>query len=150
MAWGDLAKVGKLLASLSSLGKDDDWQLAGSKKGGAKAKSGVGGKAGGKSGATKQCPWEDCRAGRQQQPTYGDQPQCHCCGRKWASLPPIEKMTEAAYKAKLKSAEPTPRGARAAPKAKARARATQQKQVGLRRRPLRTNSRWSGSSGSKS
>ena len=49
------------------------------------------------------CCWEDCRAARDNAPTWAGSKQCHCCKRPKGSAlqPPLELMTERAYLAKL-------------------------------------------------
>ena len=115
MAWGDLAKVGKLLSSLSSLSAGSGkWSKA--QKGGGK---GIGGKNGkgdtsykaksvGKGnanggGASFGCLWEGCWAAEQQSHTWGGKCECHGCGRPKATAvcPPVESMVDWAYRALL-------------------------------------------------
>ena len=96
MAWGDLAKVDKLLASLG--------ELSGSN--GAWSKKGAGSKGAGKSNdkdqgkgktATKPCHWGDCKAAKGKKATWGGFPNCFCCNRPFSKAPPVEKMVDWAY-----------------------------------------------------
>ena len=101
MAWGDLAKVSKLLESLSQMSDTGGWKIKGNGKGNGKGDAGKGNAHG--KGTTRTCAWQDCRAAREQKPTLGGATQCHCCHRKWGQMPPIEKMTTQAYNALLKT-----------------------------------------------
>ena len=101
MAWGDLAKVSKLLESLSQMNDSGGLKTKGPGKGAADK-----GKAGGKGATTRVCPWEDCKAAREQRRQKGDSGQCHCCKRNWGQVPPVEKMTESAYSAVVKTKQP--------------------------------------------
>ena len=101
MAWGDLAKVSKLLESLSSLNSDGGgWTRKGTGKDASK------GKAGGKGAATRVCPWSDCKAACEQRRQQCSNGQCYCCKRNWGQVPPVEKMTEVAYNAVVASKLP--------------------------------------------
>ena len=101
MAWGDLAKVGKLLASLGELsGPNGAW-----------SKKGAGSKGAGKSNdkdqgkgktATKPCHWGDCKAAKGEKATWGGCPNCFCCNRPFSKAPPVEKMVDWAYQDLLK------------------------------------------------
>ena len=98
MAWGDLAKVSKLLESLGSL--SNGWKTKAGKGG----KGGKDGKGGGKSNAKQRlCPWADCTAAAKQQPTWGGAAACHCCRRSFANTPPLERLVQWAYAEKLKT-----------------------------------------------
>ena len=66
---------------------------------------------GGKGGDTRSpqkkrlCPWITCKAARAGQYTLGDRSECFCCNVPFARCPPIEKMAEWAYKAKMQEGE---------------------------------------------
>ena len=102
MAWGDLAKVGELLASLGSLGKDAE-----RRKGKSGGKSGKGGSA---SLGKKFCHWAGCNAAEKHQATLGGAAQCHSCRRPFAQTPPLERLVEWAYKEKLKASPTVSKG----------------------------------------
>ena len=118
MAWQNAAKTMDMLASLANtLGGGDGWQVAAGKK-----KSGGGGKGAlkgdgkgsdkgkGKGGSTqcRQCLWDDCKAAEKHQATWGGVPNCHCCSRPHSKTPPLERMVEWAYLAKLKDQQAKP------------------------------------------
>ena len=109
MAWGDLAAVGKLMASLSQLSSDGGWQTKGA---GRKGKGDSKGKGKGKySKATQsddncsQCMWEDCSAAVGHKVTW-DKPCCHSCGRPKgvSKSPPLERLVAWAYEERCKLA----------------------------------------------
>ena len=45
-------------------------------------------KGGGKNSRTKQCLWEGCLAAQKHHCTWEGGPNCHCCARPLANLPP--------------------------------------------------------------
>ena len=102
MAWQNMAKTLEMLAALSS----DGWETKGGKKKGLGKGSDKKGKSEGQGGTPRFCPWQCCRAGRDQKPTLGGGPQCFCCKKAWGQVPPVEGMTEQAYAAALKSKHP--------------------------------------------
>ena len=104
MAWGDLAKVGELLASLSSFGS------AGKKGGKAHGKGDKYGKGGNPSLGKKFCQWSGCTAAEKHHATVGGSANCHSCRRPFANNPPLERLVEWAFKEKLKAPPTTNKG----------------------------------------
>ena len=92
MAWQDMAKTLKMLASLTEGGSG----------GGSWTKKGTGKGLGKYNGAAppetkRQCNWDDCKAAQGKKPTCGKTTGCHCCKRAWANAPPIERLVQWAY-----------------------------------------------------
>ena len=114
MAWGDFAKVGKLLSSLGQMTDTTGaWSLATKKRAGGKGTSKGGGKDGSKGngkGSARLCPWAGCKAAENQQATWGGLPNCHCCKRSFAQTPPVEHLVEREYKALLSKRGGTEKG----------------------------------------
>ena len=110
MAWGNLAAVGKLMASLSQFSGGGDWQTKGGGKGkhSNKGKGKAKGKGNGndKDDACFQCLWDDCTLAQAQKPTW-NKPCCHGCNRPkgTAKSPPPERLTQWAYNLKKKENE---------------------------------------------
>ena len=111
MAWQNIAKTLEMLASLGQLNDTTGaWQKV---KAGSKGTSKGYGKEGDKGkgkGATRQCPWDDCRAAQNKQTTWGGVPNCHCCKRSFAKTPPVENMVGWAYKDLLSKKGGAPKG----------------------------------------
>ena len=117
MAWGDLAKVSKLLSSLCSMDNGGGWQQKcarqGGKGGNGKGKAAGKGKFGGP-GEEFQCCWSDCKAAQDNTPTKGGRETCHCCGRRKpnAKAPPLERMVAWAFQEALKAKSATKDGSK--------------------------------------
>ena len=132
------ALLGPQASGQSQKGGGKSWSAAGKGNGGGKGTKAEKGKG-------QACMWDECRAARTQQTTWGGGACCHCCGGAFSQKPPLEKMAKWAFDLTLAEAKgekkpattTTPRAvAKAKAKAKAQASATPSALAELRKSRL--------------